>query len=134
MVKQDIGDILELKNHEPVYSIRRLRLANDIPVGIEEVFIPEKFCPHLERFDLTASLYKIIREEYSLIINYVDNVIEASRPLKEEKELLEIAGGTPVLRISGKSFTESGINLLYERSVYRADEYKYSVRIYPKIN
>ncbi len=126
---QDIIDILGLKENDPVYNIRRLRLANEIPIGIEAVFIPEKFCPNLERFDLTASLYQIIREEYSLTINYMDNIIEASRPFKEEKELLAVPANTPVIRISGKSFTDSGVNLLYEQSVYRADEYKYNVRI-----
>lgn len=130
IAKQDINEILQLKNNELVYNIKRLRLANDIPIGIEEVIIPEKYCPNLERFDLTASLYKLIREEYSLTINYVDNVIEASRPFKEEKELLDISANIPIIRISGKSFTESGTNLLYERSVYRSDEYKYNVRIY----
>jgi GntR family transcriptional regulator len=129
-VNQDIKELIELKYNEPVYDIKRLRLANDTPVGIEEVFIPEKYCPGIERFDLTASLYKLIREEYSHVINYVDHIIEAVRPSSEERKLLDITGNIPLLKTSGVNYTQSGLQLFYERSVYRSDEYNYSVRVY----
>jgi GntR family transcriptional regulator len=108
----DLVELLDLNKTDLLYQIRRLRLANETPIGIETVFIPEKFCPDLELLDLTASLYQIIREAYSLTLS--DTI--------------------PVIRINGKSFIESGVNLLYERSVYRADEYKYSARIYVNKN
>jgi GntR family transcriptional regulator len=130
----DLVELLDLNKTDLLYQIRRLRLANETPIGIETVFIPEKFCPDLELLDLTASLYQIIREAYSLTISYVDNEIEASLPLPNEQELLTLSDTIPVIRINGKSFIESGVNLLYERSVYRADEYKYSARIYVNKN
>lgn len=121
---------LALDAGSPVYQIRRLRLANQLPIGIEEVFIPEQYCPNLEQLDLTASLYQGIRQTYGLTISYMDNQIEATQPTKPEKELLRITAATPVLRISGVSFNHAGLAILYERSVYRADEYTYSARIY----
>jgi GntR family transcriptional regulator len=127
---EDIKDILQLKTHELIYDIKRLRLANDVPIGIEEVFIPEKFCPNLEKYDLTASLYKLIREEYSYAISHVDNTIEACKPSKEEKVLLNLHGSTPVLKVSGINYTQSEWMLFFERSIYRSDEYTYSVRAY----
>lgn len=126
----DINELLDIGNDELVYVIKRLRLANDIPIAVEEVFIPEKYCPNLDRFDLGTSLYNLIKEEYSITIGYMDNNIEASLPSKEDKELLKITSNVPILRISGTSFTESGMKLSYERDVYRADQYNYNVRIY----
>jgi GntR family transcriptional regulator len=126
---KDIIGILKLNDGEQIYNIKRLRLANDVPIGIEEVFIPEKFCPNLDRFDLTTSLYKLFREEYSYTISHVDNTIEASKPSKEEKELLSIHGSTPLLKVSSINFTQSGFMLYFERSSYRSDEYTYSVRV-----
>jgi DNA-binding GntR family transcriptional regulator len=69
-----------------------------------------------------------------LTISYVDNEIESSRPSQEEQDLLAISADIPVIRINGKSYNESGCRLLYERSIYRADEYKYSARIYVNQN
>lgn len=126
----NISEFLELNIDDMVFHIRRLRLADNTPVGIEENFIPEKFCPELDRFDLTSSLYSIIKEEYNHAISYVDSIIEAAKPAKEEKELLAIPDSIPVLRITTVNYTESGLKLLYERSAYRSDEYKYNVRVY----
>ncbi|AUS97885.1 GntR family transcriptional regulator [Clostridium thermosuccinogenes] len=127
---QDICDVLDLGENETVYHIKRLRLVGSVPVGIEESYIPQKYCPGLDRYDLTTSLYRLMKDEYQHAISYADNVIEAAKATKEEKELLEITESKPVLKIVSVNFTESGLKLLYERSVYRSDEYKYSVRVY----
>lgn len=131
---EELQTILDLKSGEKVYVLRRLRLASGTPVGIEEDFIPEKYCPSLSKFDLTTSLYKLIKEEYSFEISNVDNIIEASKPTKEERELLEITATVPVLKVTGLNCTETGIKLFHERSVYRSDEYKCSMRIYVNKN
>lgn len=131
---QEIIDLLDLNENDTVYNIKRLRLAGSIPIGIEENYIPEKYCPGLDKHDLTTSLYKLLKDKYMHSISYVDNMIEAAKPTKKEKELLKITDSKPVLRITGVNYSESGIKLLYERSVYRSDEYKYSVRVYGNRN
>ena len=130
-VPHEIAEILEIKENDIIYNFRRLRLAGQMPVGIEEVFIPERYCPGLENLDLTGSLYKLVREEYSHVISYVDNTIESSAPSKDEKKLLDISKkGTSILRINGIYYTDSQIKLFYEKSIYNSEEYKYSVRVY----
>lgn len=134
IINGEIRELLDLKASDTVYILKRLRLASGTPVGIEENYLPEKYCPNLEKQDLTSSLYKLMKEQYSHAISYVDNVIEAARPDKLEKEQLEIAGVVPVLRITGINYTESDLKLFYERSVYRSDEYKYNVRVFVNKN
>ena len=126
--RPDIKNILGLQENESLYNFKRLRLANERP--IEEVFIPEKYCPHLEKYDLKSSLYKLLKEEYSLDINYMDNQIEAAKVTKEERKLLGLTEAVPVLRITSVSHNEAGLKLFYEKDVYRSDEYNYNVRIY----
>ncbi len=130
----EIRGFLGLREGEMVFTVKRLRLASSVPVGIEEVSIPEKYCPDLDRYDLTASLYRLMKTEYGFEVDHVDNVIESSRPGREEKELLEIPNTVPVLRIAGVIYTGSGLKLFHERSVYRSDEYKYNVRVYVHTN
>lgn len=128
--EQYIKELLDLKDSEKVYNIKRLRLANDVPIGIEEAFIPERLCPNLERHDLTDSLHKLIKEEYLYTISFVDNIIEAAKPSKEEKELLNINNNIPVIKITGVCFIAQETRFIYEKSTYRSDEYKYGARIY----
>lgn len=129
-VSDEIASILGLEPGEPAYDIKRLRLADDTPIAIEEVFIPEKYCHGLEKYDLTASLYNVMKNEYSYTIHFIDNTIEAVRAAKEERELLDIPATVPVLSISGVTYTTNELKLWYERSLYRSDLYVYSVRIY----
>lgn len=133
-VPSNILKTLELEDNDFVYNLKRLRFANDIPVAIEENFIPEKYCPNLDKHDLTESLYKVLTEQYSYNIDYLDNVIEASKASVEDRELLKIASGTPVLKISAIIYTDSNLKLLYENSKYRSDEYKYNVLVYNNKN
>jgi len=84
----DIKNLLDLREDDYLYNIKRLRLANELPSAIEEVFLPERYCPHLETYDLKSSLYKLLKDEYSLEISYMDNTIEAAKPVKDEKKLL----------------------------------------------
>lgn len=127
--RADIRDILELQERETLYGIKRLRLANEKPVGIEEVFIPERYCPHLEDHDLEMSLYKLLKEQYSLVVNCMECSVDAAKAAKEEKKLLGLTEAVPVLRITGISYNDSGTKLFYEKDTYRSDEYNYNVRI-----
>lgn len=128
--RPDIKSILGLQENESLYNFKRLRLANERPIAIEEVFIPERYCPHLEKYDLKSSLYKLLKEEYSLDIDYMDNSIEAAKVTKEERRLLGLTEAVPVLRITSVSHNDAGLKLFYEKDVYRSDEYNYNVRIY----
>lgn len=127
---ENIQKMLELEDNDLVYNVKRLRFANDVPVAIEENFIPEKYCPQLDAQDLTGSLYRVLTEEYSHKIDFLENVIEAGKASVEDRELLKIASDTPVLKVSAVVHTTSNLKLFYENSKYRSDEYKYNVLVY----
>ena len=126
----DVKELLNLGPDQKVFRIRRLRLADETPIAVEEVFIPEKLCPDINKLDLTRSLYDILKNNYSIDISFIDNKIEAIKASKENRELLKLSAGVPALKISGISYTKEGNKLFYERDVYRADKYNYSVRIF----
>ena len=128
--RSDINEMLDLNVNEGLYFFKRLRLANDLPIAIEEVFIPEKYCPNLEKHDLKSSLYELLKDEYSLSVNYMDSSVEAAKASKEEKRLLGLADSIPVLRISSLSYNDTGMKLLHQKDVYRSDDYNYTVRIF----
>ncbi len=129
-MREDIAQILDLSKDDEIYVIKRLRCANDIPVALEEVFIPVQFCPQLERFQLETSLYRLIKEEYGVSVAFMDNIIEASAATADEKKLLRITSATPVLRVSGVSYIDDDHKFSYERDAYRSDQYVYNARIF----
>lgn len=126
----EIKKILDMEINESLYNLKRLRLANLNPIGIEEVFLPEKFFTGIDKYDLTTSLYSIIRDKYSLTISYIDNTIQAKNPTKDEKNLLKITSNKPVINIAGTACSADGVKLFYQNDTYRADEYQYNARIF----
>ncbi|MBC7961272.1 MAG: GntR family transcriptional regulator [Vallitaleaceae bacterium] len=127
---QKIREILDVEANECLYHLKRLRLANQKPIGIEEVFLPERYFHEFEKHDFTSSLYTLIREDYLYIINHIDSTIQSEKPSKEEKTLLKLSANIPVLRISGISYSSLGVKLFYQNDVYRSDEYTYNIRIF----
>lgn len=113
----------------PVYRALRLRLADDTPVAIEEVFIPTHICPGLCAIDLNESLYILINQTYTHKIGSADSAVSAMHPNPSQQEYLGISRNTPVLKVDSLYFAVSGITLYYERAVYRSDMYDYNIRI-----
>ncbi len=124
----DIAGKLMIKDTD-VFRAVRVRLADTVPVAVEEVFIPFHICPGLERKDLQSSLYTIINEMFGHRIGSADCSVSTRHPSARQQEYLNISRNTPVLKIDTLYYSISGITLYYERAIYRADMYECKFRI-----
>ncbi|HTY83577.1 MAG TPA: GntR family transcriptional regulator [Silvibacterium sp.] len=126
----ELVEKLRLDEGEKVMRLRRLRLADGIPMALEESHIPLRHFPGLERIDFgKQSLYHTLRERYGVRVGYADETIEALPATREESELLTIARKASVLSISRIILTtqESPIEAAVSR--YRGDRYRASIRV-----
>lgn len=126
----EVQQLLELQPDEKVYHLKRLRIADDTPIGIEENFIPVRYCPGFDRLDHARSLYSLMKEEYGHDVHHIDNVVEASAPTAEEARLLHSNARVPLLRISGVNHTSAGMKLYHERAAYLSNQYRYAIRVF----
>lgn len=111
-----------------VHRALRIRLADETPVAVEEVFIPFHICPGLKEEDLQSSLYTLI-ETFGHKIGSADCCVSALHPTSRQQAYLNITRNTPVLKIDSLNYSVSGVTLYYERAVYRADMYDYNIRV-----
>ncbi|HEY3841123.1 MAG TPA: GntR family transcriptional regulator [Bryobacteraceae bacterium] len=113
---------------EQVYRIERLRLADDVPIALEEVQIPVQSCPDLEEFDLSRrSLYEILEGTYHLGLAHCEQIVSASLPSSRQRRLLEIGPNVALLQMTRRSFTKSDVPATYGITNYRGDLYTASV-------
>lgn len=112
-----------------VYRALRIRMANESPVAVEEVFLPVHICPGLERNDLKGSLYKLLTDDYGIKIGSADSAISALLPGARFQEYLCVTRQTPLLKVNSLYYAANGSTLYYERAIYRTDMYEYNVRI-----
>lgn len=122
-----IADHLLIKAGSPVIHIRRLRLANDEPVGLHDAYLPGvKFTR--DELEEEGSLYALL-EKKEVILTEGDDVIEAIEAGKEISEMLKVRRGAALLRMTRTSRDSTGRTVEYVEAIYRADFYRYAIRL-----
>ncbi|WP_070121784.1 GntR family transcriptional regulator [Bacillus marinisedimentorum] len=122
-----IREQLHLAEGEDVFEIKRVRMADNRPMALENMYISRNLLPGLREEILSGSIYEFIEKEKKMKISSGKQVLEASVARKAESEILGIKEGAPVLLIQRNSFLADGTPLEVVKSVYRADRYKFSM-------
>lgn len=121
----DTADRLQLPPGTPVYEIRRLRLANDEPMGIQSAFVPVSLAPDLLESELVnGSLYETLELRYGIIPAFAHEVHFATILDYEEAKLLKVPGNSPGLAAERVTFLSDRRPMEFVRSVMRGDRYK----------
>lgn len=120
---------LFIKEHAPVYEITRIRLADDVPMALETVYISANLVKGLTEKITSSSLYQYIENELKLDIKRAVQSIEAAAATEKEHQHLLVQKNAPILLIERKTFLADGTPLEYVKSSYRADRYKFIIDI-----
>jgi GntR family transcriptional regulator len=126
----DIFERLQLKAEEKVFKLRRLRLADKVPIAVEISFTPIKCFPGIDSIDFEReSLYSVLQNRYGFSIGWSVDVIEAAKVTAEEVRLLTVPRGSGILSIARLVMSSEGQPIEACLSRYRSDRYRATVRI-----
>lgn len=126
----EIAAQLGIAVNAPIYQLRRLRLANDLPVAVEEIRLPSDRFPGVEKLDFSRlSLYQTLRDRYGIKVSRADEILEARSATNREAQLLEIQPRASLLVISRTLWSTDGLPVETAHSIYRGDRYRAVVRI-----
>ena len=126
----ELAHALDIQPGSELVRIRRLRLADDQPLAIETSHLPHARCPGLLEHDLEgSSLYELLHDRYGLELASAKQTIEAASPTDEERQLLQVPPGVPVLRIHRFTATRDGMVCEFVQSAYRGDRYQLNVEL-----
>jgi GntR family transcriptional regulator len=121
---------LRLAPTDRILKLRRLRLADGIPMAVELSHIPLNAYPGLESHDFSShSLYEVLKNRYGVRVGWAEEVIEALPATAEEAGLLTIRRGSSILSITRVIIRTDEIPLEMACSRYRGDRYRASIRI-----
>ncbi|PTX58491.1 GntR family transcriptional regulator [Melghirimyces profundicolus] len=121
---------LRLTEGESVSVIKRVRLADDLPMALETTFLPVRLVPGLTETQAYGSIYEYIENQLGLKIEHATQTLEASVARERESEVLQIKKGSPVLLIERTSYLSDQRPLELVKSVYRGDRYKFNVQLH----
>jgi GntR family transcriptional regulator len=116
---------LELEEGEPIFVIKRLRLASGEPMGIQTAHLPLTLVPGIEsEVFADASLYEVLQRRYNLRPASARETHFAIALEKQDAELLGLHAGIPALAAERLTRLANGRLLEYVESVMAADRYK----------
>jgi GntR family transcriptional regulator len=126
---KSISEKLELEVGEKVFTIKRLRLANDEPFAMEASYIPFKFVENLtEEFMNELGLYNTLKQKCNLEPEEASETFEAVLADHENAELLKVPRRSAALHVE-RITTAQGRIVEYCISTIRGDKYKYTVNL-----
>jgi len=102
-------------------------------LAINHSHVPYDIGKLVDSLDLTKDKVFAYLENCGFNLSYGEQEITSGLCTKEEAGWLNYKIGQPVLVIKRTTFLENGYPILHEKSIFRGDDYQYSIRLQRKI-
>jgi DNA-binding GntR family transcriptional regulator len=112
---------LEVGQGDPVYQVRRLRLADGEPILIEDSLFPAQRCPGMLGYRLDGSLYDLLDEKYGQRPQRAKESLEPVTAGVREAEALQVPEGAPLMLVERTAYASSGVPMEFARDLFRGD-------------
>ncbi|MBT0962219.1 GntR family transcriptional regulator [Denitromonas iodatirespirans] len=124
-----VAQRLALAEGSPVFEIQRLRYLNREPISVDVSYFPIDIGQRLTQEDLaTRDIFVILENDYGHNLTHADVQIEAISAEESLGRHLDVAEGSPLLRIERLTYAgERPID--FEFLYYRGDAFQYRLRI-----
>lgn len=120
---------LQVSIGEPLYKMKRLRLADDEPMMLERTYLPvKKFWNLSQKLLETKPLYDLFSQDFQQVVHIAEEEFYASIVRNKDMSYLEIAEGSAVLNLVRTTYNINNEVIEYTLSVARADQFHYQVR------
>jgi GntR family transcriptional regulator len=107
-----------------VVRLKRLRLADGVPMMLETRYIRSDLCPGIEKEELSSSLWKVFEEKYGLNPNRHSQRMAIATVTGHEASLLTLQNNSNVFLIIGVTYVKDNVPIECEKSLYRSDKYE----------
>jgi GntR family transcriptional regulator len=120
-----VAAALALEPWEPVFRLRRLRLADGKPMGVQTAYLPLDLVPGIakDRFK-ASSLYDLLATRYGLHAATARETFCVGSTTRVDAVLLKVPVRSPAMVAERVAFLADGRPMEYVRSLMRGDRYK----------
>lgn len=119
---------LGLEAGASAFHVKRLRLADGVPVSIDDGWYPVDRLPGLLDRDLSRSLYRTLDGDYATPITRATQTVSAEGADADVATLLGTSEGAPVMYFDRISFA-GDVPLEHAKSWYRSDRYRLQMQV-----
>ena len=129
---EEVRASLEMAKDEPIFCLKRVRMADQTPIAIERVWISLKRFPRLPEFDFSVrSLYDVLHQEFGLDLNngYSRQRVNALSISGEDAEALFKAKKGIALRIRNVDYDKAHRPFAMADTLYHGGKYTLDIVI-----
>lgn len=120
---------LQIPRGAPVYRVRRLRLAEDAPVALEDSWIPAGRFPGFLELDLRGSLYAVMRDEYGIEPVHAIQRLEPTLANARQADALSVPRASPLMLVHRVAHCRAGIPVEFARDHHRGDRARFTIEV-----
>lgn len=124
---KDQASALEIAEGDLLWEIRRVRLADGVPLSYHCIYIPASRMEHLEWEDLEGSLQHVLAERGGLVPASMDGIYEAVNLDAEQARMLGTRRNAAALKLVRINYSSSGVPYELAIILSRADRYRLDV-------
>jgi GntR family transcriptional regulator len=116
---------------DQVLRIERLRLGDDVPMGLQTSYhnLPDGQTITRDELEKYGSLYRILQEKFHLIPTEADETLEVTLATPREASLLQIESGSPLLLSERTTYSQYRRVIEFVKILYRGDRYRYFAKL-----
>ncbi|MFA5645321.1 MAG: GntR family transcriptional regulator [Candidatus Ratteibacteria bacterium] len=116
-----ISEHLRIKEGEKIIRIKRVKIADNVPLCIELRFIPHKFCPDLVEEGLSGeSLTELVKTRYCLNIRLREITVLPITLTSESVMLLKTKEGAPGLLVTEALLFGDSTPFKWEQRIHKS--------------
>ena len=125
---------LALTKGEHVVRIRRVRLADGVPLSFDETYLPVEIGKRIMTNNLKVEpIFTLLERKYDVPLVEAEYKLEAVAAEAEVAAALRVKQGSPIFRIERTSYSTGNRPVDYERLYYRGDLIRFVTRLARKV-
>ncbi len=128
---EHVARALRIERDARVVRLARVRLAGDLPVSLEDTWLPSARFPGLLEQDLSGSLYTLLGTRYDLSPVSATERLEAVAARAYEVDALGVEEGTPLMLVERVTFAADGTPVEFTRDRHRGDRSHFVIHVVP---
>jgi GntR family transcriptional regulator len=126
---------LALTKGERVVRIRRVRLADGVPLSFDETFLPLEIGKKIITNNLKVEpIFSLLERKYDVPLIEAEYKLEAVGAEAEVAAALCVRQGSPIFRIERTSYSTGNRPVDYEKLHYRGDLVRFVTRLARKVS
>jgi GntR family transcriptional regulator len=128
-----VASQLALTRGEHVVRIRRVRLADGVPLSFDETYLPLEIGKKIITNDLKVEpIFSLLERKYNVPLIEAEYKLDAVAADGEVAAALKVKHRSPIFRIERTSYSTGSRPVDYERLHYRADLVQFVTRLVRK--